>query len=89
MFPTDLPMGLVMKFVRDRLPMSSNESLYLFVCETVLVSASTTVGEVYELYREDDGFVYVTYATQETFGGGRQLPYGYRLLRERTEYIIT
>ena len=69
MFPKDLSMGLVMKFVRDRLPLSPNESLYFFVNETVLVSASTTVGEVYQMYAEEDGFVYMTFASQETFGG--------------------
>ena len=68
-FPVDLPMGLVNRFIRGRLAsLSPNESLYLFVGETFLVSASTTVGEVYKEYRDDDGFVYVTYATQETFG---------------------
>ena len=67
-FPQKLPMGLVTDFIRSRLSLASNESLYLFVKETVLVSASTTVGEVYQLYKDEDGFVYVTYATQETFG---------------------
>ena len=68
-FPKNLPMGLVNKFIRGRLPtLSPSESLYLFVGENVLVSVSTTVGEVASLYRDPDGFVYVSYATQETFG---------------------
>ena len=67
-FPKDLPMGLMIKFVRDRLPLSPNESLYFFVNDTVLVRASATVGEIYQMYADEDGFVYITYATQETFG---------------------
>ena len=64
----DQPMGMVIKLVRERLSLSPKESLYFFVKDGVVLSASMTVAEVYQLYTDEDGFAYLTYATQETFG---------------------
>lgn len=46
---------------------TSTQSLYLFVNGTLLTS-TTTFAEIYENKKDEDGFLYIQYASEETFG---------------------
>jgi len=51
-----------------RLRLSSSKSLYLIVNNRSLVSNNTLLCEVYQREQDDDGFLYIVYASQEAFG---------------------
>ena len=53
---------------RKRMQISESESFYLLVNRKALMSTSLTILEVYRSQRDDDGFLYMTYASQEMFG---------------------
>lgn len=48
--------------------MGQNQALYLLVNERSMLSLSLTLGEVYTEHAGPNGFLHVTYASQEVFG---------------------
>lgn len=56
-------------FPSNRMSIGSTQAFYLLVdSNRTLVSMSSTMAEVYAMYKDEDGFLYMTYASQEMFG---------------------
>uniref|UniRef100_H3AGS4 Microtubule associated protein 1 light chain 3 gamma n=1 Tax=Latimeria chalumnae TaxID=7897 RepID=H3AGS4_LATCH len=52
----------------NRLSLSATQALYLLVNRRTLTSMTLTMTEVYQENMDEDGFLYMTYASQEMFG---------------------
>ena len=48
--------------------LSSTETVYFMTKDHSIVGMGCDMGELYESDKDDDGFLYLTYASQETFG---------------------
>jgi hypothetical protein len=70
LLPHDLTGAQLQYVVRRRLrSMPADRALFL-MCDDVLVPATTTARELDAAHRDpDDGFLYVTYALENAFGG--------------------
>ena len=65
--PRDLSMANFMLVIRKRLQLSPEKALYLFV-RNKIVPCSQLLGTVYEEKKDEDGFLYINYAGESTFG---------------------
>lgn len=65
--PVDLTMAQLSFVVRKRLELRAGDALFLMVNKTLCLSTATA-GSVYDAHRDTDGFLYVTYTMENTFG---------------------
>ena len=66
--PQEYTMNQFVMLIRNRMSLTSTQSFYLIINNKSLASMSTTLQEIYAAEREVDGFLYMTYASQEMFG---------------------
>ncbi|KAI1898671.1 hypothetical protein AGOR_G00074780 [Albula goreensis] len=67
--PFELTMGQFLALLRSKIDLDPTQALYLLVSERSMSCMSASMGEVYSQYRDPDGFLYMTYASQDMFGG--------------------
>lgn len=66
--PHELTMSQFLTIIRNRMSLNSSQSFYLILNNKSISSMSSTIAEVYSKERDEDGFLYMTYASQEMFG---------------------
>lgn len=66
--PHDITLGQFMYVIRKRIKIGDEESLFFFVNDNVLVNTSQTMITVYDSHKDEDGFIYLTYCSENVFG---------------------
>lgn len=65
--PSDISAAQLMWIVRKRIQLPPEKALFLFV-DTMMPQSSMTVGEMYSKHADEDGFLYIAYSGENTFG---------------------
>jgi len=66
--PNDITMAEFMYVIRKRIHITPDKSIYLFVDNLGMVPTSYTAIQVYEQAQDKDGFLYIKYCGESTFG---------------------
>ncbi|KAI8474820.1 MAG: autophagy protein Atg8 ubiquitin like-domain-containing protein [Monoraphidium minutum] len=66
--PADLTVGQFVYVIRKRIKLSPEKAIFVFV-KNVLPPTAALMSSVYEDHKDEDGFLYITYSGENTFGG--------------------
>ncbi|KAI8465593.1 MAG: autophagy protein [Monoraphidium minutum] len=66
--PADLTVGQFVYVIRKRIKLSPEKAIFIFI-SNVLPPTAALMPSVYEDHKDDDGFLYITYSGENTFGG--------------------
>lgn len=65
--PNDLTVGQFIYVIRRRLRLTPEKAIYLFI-NNMIPSTSDLLYEIYYHSKSEDGFLYITYTSENTFG---------------------
>ena len=69
----DLTTGQFVFIIRRRLQLPAEKAIFLFI-GPVIPPSNATVNEVYQQYKDKDGFLYIQYSEENVFGGNDDGP---------------
>jgi len=67
LIPKDLSMGEFLYVIRKRIKLAPEKAIFLF-CNNNIPNVSDCISRLYEEHKNADGFLYITYASENTFG---------------------
>lgn len=68
LIPQDLTLGQFLFVIRKQIALPAHQAIFIIVGGNILTSSSS-LSDVYSKYKDkDDGFLYITYTGENTFG---------------------
>lgn len=68
LIPGDLTISQFMCVIRKRIKLESTDSLFLFINDKTIPLSSSLISSIYHEHKDDDGFLYVSYCSENVFG---------------------
>ena len=65
--PKELNMNSFIYVIRKRIKLEPSESIFVMI-DNQLCPSNTPLNQVYETFANKDGFLYITYTSENTFG---------------------
>ena len=66
--PTDLTLAQFLCVIRKRIELDEAQALFIFVDDSTLAVSSQTIGTLYQNHKDEDGFLYMIYCSENVFG---------------------
>lgn len=66
--PNDLTVGQFVYIIRKRIKLTPEQAIFIFVNNT-LPRTADLISTLYDQHRDDDGFLYIVYSGESTYGG--------------------
>lgn len=68
LIPKSLTVGQFVFVIRKRLKLDSSMGIFLFFNNNLLINTSESILNCYNNHKDDDGFLYIYYSGENTFG---------------------
>lgn len=65
--PHDFTIGQFLFILRKRMKLPPEKAIFLFI-HTTMYHSSYLLSTIYDINKDEDGFLYITYASETTFG---------------------
>ena len=65
--PKDMTMGQFLFVIRKRIKIEASKALFIMV-DNNMVTGSSNLSIIYDDHCDEDGFLYITYTSENTFG---------------------
>ena len=66
--PVDISIAAFLNEIRKQAKIKPEEAIFLFFGNGVLAPTAYTMSQAYDKYKDEDGFLYITVALENTFG---------------------
>uniref|UniRef100_A0AC34Q104 Autophagy-related protein n=1 Tax=Panagrolaimus sp. JU765 TaxID=591449 RepID=A0AC34Q104_9BILA len=66
--PKKTTVGQLQHIIKQRLGNFKNSAIYVLVANRELPCLTTTVAELYSKFRDDDGFLYISFSSEDCYG---------------------
>jgi GABA(A) receptor-associated protein len=66
--PTDMTIGQFIFSIRPKISITKDQALFLLVDDSFIPSTSSMMLQIYQDYCHADGYLYITYMIESTFG---------------------
>ena len=63
-----LTLGQFLNEIRNQIKLPSHKSLFVFVDNKIIPPTSLIIQQMYDEYKNEDNFLYLTYTSENTFG---------------------
>lgn len=67
LIPIDISVGAFIVIIRKQIKIEAHKAIFVFI-DNVLVPLTKTFDEIYSEFKDDDGFLYIRYTMENTFG---------------------
>jgi GABA(A) receptor-associated protein len=82
--PQDLTVGQFVYVIRKRIKLPSEKAIFIFI-NNVLPPTAALMSKIYAEHKDEDGFLYVQYSGENTFGG--KIAPSLRVIKEAEEEL--
>ncbi len=65
--PSDLTLGQFINVIRKRIKLSPEKAIFVFI-NNVIPQSSSLISQIYAEHKNEDGFLYIVYSSENTFG---------------------
>jgi GABA(A) receptor-associated protein len=66
--PNELTLGQFLNIIRKRIELPPSQSIFIYVNDNIMAPTSATMSSLYNTYKDKDGFLYLSYCGENTFG---------------------
>ncbi len=65
---SNVTIGQFVHIIRKQMMLDHTQTIFLFIDNEIIPMACTSIGDNYAKYADNDGYLYITYTSENTFG---------------------